>query len=568
MIKILLYFLGFLIGTFFVMYITDFLIFFDFKTKTKGKESFANTQSMIFKGPPPAAKKGKSIVRIRTKPDETPPPLAASVKSSPRIRPIGSLSPIERLIRNSKTGTSRLDNDQSILDSTISSTLRRKSSEDIIRENNNDVEALYTQMPQSARVIRENNNDDATQIPQSTMVNMDEGTSGSISEFNVADNQNIKLISSFYALNKLVENHLCNTKLNNLVSNNEIFENTNLIILYSVYNNNLKDNEWIPDNNFNKNLKFSYKCSVSSPCNIERLTFELNPYVQGINLNNIELSGPSCDLLKEGSNKSINEFSALFLMKIKGFKTLFNDLLRITTMATTKINDRTGRPESIDTSISIAFTNSNKNMQISNRSACNNNESCKKINRLLSEKINIHNTFYYYDKARLNYDVNLIEECNKNDTCKESLPLFQNQLSFFNQLLENEYYNIEIKVGSETFVIYNISESLFKTDSTLIGIIYKDKRITFYINDIVHEFDLLDTPSLVLAHNIPVKVNDNGNINCILYSFAYYKSAICEKDVHIFKMFNYYYMFGANKIYEEKQHYVDENKNLKRKIEK
>lgn len=550
------------------MYITDFLIFFDFKTKTKGKESFANTQSMIFKGPPPAAKKGKSIVRIRTKPDETPPPLAASVKSSPRIRPIGSLSPIERLIRNSKTGTSRLDNDQSILDSTISSTLRRKSSEDIIRENNNDVEALYTQMPQSARVIRENNNDDATQIPQSTMVNMDEGTSGSISEFNVADNQNIKLISSFYALNKLVENHLCNTKLNNLVSNNEIFENTNLIILYSVYNNNLKDNEWIPDNNFNKNLKFSYKCSVSSPCNIERLTFELNPYVQGINLNNIELSGPSCDLLKEGSNKSINEFSALFLMKIKGFKTLFNDLLRITTMATTKINDRTGRPESIDTSISIAFTNSNKNMQISNRSACNNNESCKKINRLLSEKINIHNTFYYYDKARLNYDVNLIEECNKNDTCKESLPLFQNQLSFFNQLLENEYYNIEIKVGSETFVIYNISESLFKTDSTLIGIIYKDKRITFYINDIVHEFDLLDTPSLVLAHNIPVKVNDNGNINCILYSFAYYKSAICEKDVHIFKMFNYYYMFGANKIYEEKQHYVDENKNLKRKIEK
>lgn len=546
MIKILLYFLGFLIGTIFILYITDFISFFDLKKK---QEPFANTQSKILKGPPSPAQKGKAIIRIGSKKYEPPPTQT----------------------KKSSVSNSALINKQNagILDNTINTVMRRKSTEEILRENNNNFNALSTattQVPANmAQTSSRMGYTASNQIIQGATNN-----TYSTPEFYGTNDKQLKLISSFYELSKSTDG-VCDTELNSLVTNNEIFQNIHLIILYSVYSNNFKTNEWIPDNDYDKKLIFTTKCSSASKSlceNVSRETFSLNPYIKGININQIELSGPSCDLLTNNANKNINEFSILFMMKIKGFQSLFNDLIRITTQLNTRINPRSGRPEYIDTSISIAFTSRNKNMQISNASACpSNNEPCKKINNMLSEKINIHNTYYYYDIQKMNYDVNMIEDCNKNNECKQSLPLFKNQLTFLNQLLENEYYNIEIKIGSETFVVYNVSESLFKNDSTLIGLTYKNKKIKFYINNIIHEFDLLDTPPLILAHNIPVIINNNGNIDCILYSFAYYKSAICEKDVHIFKMFNYYYMFGSNKIYDEKQNYLRENTNLKNRIE-
>ena len=138
MIKILLYFLGFLIGTFFILYITDFLTFFDIKKKQdiETSESFANTQSKILKGPPPPAKKAKEIIKINAKINEPPklsPDIKVSISNSSLIKKntaakvpsVDVLSPLEKMFSKTNTGTKRLDNDESVLDSTIDNTMRK-----------------------------------------------------------------------------------------------------------------------------------------------------------------------------------------------------------------------------------------------------------------------------------------------------------------------------------------------------------------------------------------------------------------------------------------------------------
>ena len=331
-------------------------------------------------------------------------------------------------------------------------------------------------------------------------------------------------------------------------------------MLFSVYNNNAKDNEWLPDNKVHK-----ASIKLIPRTNITRETFGLNPYVSGVNINNNSFTGPNSDLLKKETDKQLYEFSALFMMKIKEFKKRFNYFFEIKSRPLYVLDERTNKKVYLENNVYICVRD-HKNYQTSD-SECNKNESCKKIQNMLQDKINIYNSYYYYDKDKMNDDVESIEDCYKNSECQTKLPLIQKHLTFFNQLQDNNFYNIEIKVGTESFFIYNVNDKIFKNESTLMGLIYKDKSITFYINDTTYNFDLAKSTEIVLENNIPISINDQGNTDAVLYSFAYYDKAICEKDVHIFKMFNYFYMFGANKIYEEKQQFINENKELKKRIE-
>ena len=70
----------------------------------------------------------------------------------------------------------------------------------------------------------------------------------------------------------------------------------------------------------------------------------------------------------------------------------------------------------------------------------------------------------------------------------------------------------------------------------------------------------------IIADSFPVTINDNGNIDMVIYSFSYFDEALSDKDINIFKMYNNYYLFGANQINDEREKYITYNKELKSRI--
>jgi len=62
--------------------------------------------------------------------------------------------------------------------------------------------------------------------------------------------------------------------------------------------------------------------------------------------------------------------------------------------------------------------------------------------------------------------------------------------------------------------------------------------------------------------NDELKINVDGGCDITLYSFAYYQKALCDYYINSYKMYNYYYLFGSNKIEEDKNRFVNENKSL------
>lgn len=369
-----------------------------------------------------------------------------------------------------------------------------------------------------------------------------------------SDTATTSLVSSYAKADTVME---CGTNLSTLPSGSTILDNSALVFLISVYDENkLQEKIWAPINSVvHDTIKF-----VSNGI-IRRETFALNPYVKGAILDTTQLTGPQA---KQALKDDIKNFSILFMLKIKDLTLKFNSIFNIKCKPTYVKNATTGidMPYSNDIYIRIVENSAKE----STSEKCNDNKACKELQSKLNEKINLYNSFYYFDKEKMKTEMDAIKTCNNDPECKEAFSTINEKMVFFNQLVDTKYHNIEIKVGTEVFVVHNINKMLFEDDFTLLGLIVKDKQVSVYLNTSIYNFTLKDSAKLALSED-EIIVNKDANTAMTLFSFAYYNDAVCANAVNIFKMYNYYYMFGSNKINDEKITFVNANKELKKQLD-
>ena len=91
----------------------------------------------------------------------------------------------------------------------------------------------------------------------------------------------------------------------------------------------------------------------------------------------------------------------------------------------------------------------------------------------------------------------------------------------------------------------------------------KDK-ITFILNNNIYNFDYETTDELITS-NQPIIINKNGNIDALLYNFAYYKDNVSNQDINDFKKYVNYYIYGLNYERDNKNNIIKEYNILKEK---
>ena len=324
-----------------------------------------------------------------------------------------------------------------------------------------------------------------------------------------------------------------------------------LSILTSCYDTkNIVDNTWKADNN-NKTL------TLSKP--VSREPFELNPYIQGLNIQDVTIKG-----IQINDTKVLNELSLLYMLKIKDFNNNNNYLFELKCKSSTDFDEATKKKIYSENIIHIVIKD-NSTVELSEiTKKCEDDTDCKLLQNKLNKYINIYNNYYFYNKDRMKKDYKYIAKCRDEEKCKNMLT-FQNELTFFDQLLETKLYSIEIRIGKEIFNIYNISNTMFHNDVIFMGLIIKNKQINFYINNSLFTFER-QIDEDILTDDEPFSINENGGCNIVLYSFACYQTAICDTDISTFKLYNNYYLYGTNKYQDNIDMLQTANNELKKKL--
>lgn len=251
-------------------------------------------------------------------------------------------------------------------------------------------------------------------------------------------------------------------------------------------------------------------------------------------------------------------------MKVHDFYNKYNYLFELKCKPSYGFDKDTKEKIYFDNSVHILIKDRASIQPSATSDECKKDKECQTLQNKLNENINIFNNFYFYDKDAMQKDKEYINKCKNDPVCKDKLT-YQNELQFFNELLDTNVFNIDIRIGQETFHIYNVNSTVFKNDLTFIALIVKENNVYFHLNSNVYHFVRQPSKSVsqeIEIDNKPFIINENGGCNITLFSFAYFDTAICDYDLSAFKLYNYYYLYGANEIDEDKRILTNFNKEL------
>jgi hypothetical protein len=311
-----------------------------------------------------------------------------------------------------------------------------------------------------------------------------------------------------------------NYDTNVISSNSDIIDNFNFLkllrrkdlkVLISSYNKeniNINNLEWITDNkDYNNNIILKL-----SSDDITKELYSLNPLINGYNILNVSIDGPSNDIIYS-NDKTINKFSILFMFMYKKFMNNNNNLFIIYGVDNKNIviNIRENK-----------YSNEYYNVNITNdTNDLNNSYDTHDIDN----SVNLLNNYHYYD----NYDI-----LNKTKEQKSY------KLSYSDKL-----YTIEIIIDDSIYNINNINMEKLKDDVIFLGLIMNIDDVVFYLNNFKYEFKRRSASEIKIGKN-PFIINKNKNCNIVLYSFAYFNNSISEKDLNLFKHYNKYKLHGVD----------------------
>ena len=286
-------------------------------------------------------------------------------------------------------------------------------------------------------------------------------------------------------------------------------------VLISSYNkDNINNLEWYTDNKkYNNNIMLK----LSSDDIIKEFN-NLNPLVNGYNIQNVSIEGPS-NIIMYNNEKIINKFSILFMFIHKKFHSKINNLFIIYGVDSKNIVINIKEKDYYNDYFKIK-NNMNDNMNDNND--LNDEYDTNNINK----GINLLNNYHYYE----NHDI-----LSKNVKEQKSY-----KLSYFEKL-----YTIEIIIDDSVYNIHDINLETLKDDIIFFGLTMNIDDVVFHLNNTKYEFKR-NTANGIKVSNIPFIINKNKSCEIVLYSFAYLNEAINDKDLKTFKLYNKYKLHGID----------------------
>ena len=282
-------------------------------------------------------------------------------------------------------------------------------------------------------------------------------------------------------------------------------------VLISSYNmDNINNLEWYTDNKkYNNNILLK----LSSDDIIKELN-NLNPLVNGYNIQNVSIEGPS-NIIMYNNEKVINKFSILFMFIHKKFHNKINNLFIIYGIDNKNIV------------INIKEKDYNNDyFKIKNNMNDNNDLNDEYDSNNINKSINLLNNYHYYE----NHDI-LSKDIKEQKSYK---------LSYLEKL-----YTIEIIIDDSVYNIHDINLETLNNDIIFFGLTMNIDDVVFHLNNTKYEFKR-NTANGIKVSNIPFIINKNKSCEIVLYSFAYLNEAISEKDLKTFKLYNKYKLHGID----------------------
>ena len=307
-----------------------------------------------------------------------------------------------------------------------------------------------------------------------------------------------------------------------ILSNKDLIDNFNFVkllkkkemrVLISSYNNeNISNLDWITDNkDYNNNIRLKLSSN-----DITKELNNLNPNVNGYNIQNVSIEGPANNILYN-NEKTINKFSILFMFMHKKFTSMNNNLFIIY-----GVDNR-----NIVINIKDNEYNNNNYYNVNNYDTDNNDlDGVVYDKNDINKSINLLNNYHYYE----NYDV-LSNKAKEQKSYK---------LSYFEKL-----YTFEIIIDDSVYNINDINMETLKRDITFLGLIMDNDDVILHLNNTKYEFKRNNANEIKIAKS-PFVINKNKSCEIVLYSFAYFTEAISDKDLKTFKLYNKYKLYGVN----------------------
>ena len=320
-----------------------------------------------------------------------------------------------------------------------------------------------------------------------------------------------------------------------ILSNKDLIDNFNFVkllkkkemrVLISSYNNeNISNLDWITDNkDYNNNIRLKLSSN-----DITKELNNLNPNVNGYNIQNVSIEGPANNILYN-NEKTINKLSILFMFMHKKFTSINNNLFIIY-----GVDNR-----NIVINIKDNEYNNNNYYNVNNYDTDNNDlDGVVYDKNDINKSINLLNNYHYYE----NYDV-LSNKAKEQKSYK---------LSYFEKL-----YTIEIIIDDSVYNINDINMETLKRDITFLGLIMDNDDVILHLNNTKYEFKRNNANEIKIAKS-PFVINKNKSCEIVLYSFAYFTEAISDKDMKTFKLYNKYKLYGVNNKIEDVK--PNENRN-------
>ena len=323
--------------------------------------------------------------------------------------------------------------------------------------------------------------------------------------------------------------------MNIVLSNSDIIDNFNfkkllkrrdLKVLISSYNkDNINNLEWITDNkDYNNNVILKLSSN-----DITKELYNLNPLINGYNIQNVSIEGPSNTIIYS-NDKTINKFSILFTFMYKKFNDNNNNLFIMYGIDNKNIVVNIRENKYSNEYYNVNNTNDNNDLNSSYDT------------RDIDKGINLLNNYHYYD----NLDI-LSNKAKEQKSYK---------LSYSEKL-----YTIEIIIDDSIYNINNINMEKIKDDVIFLGLIMNTDDVELHLNNFKYEFKRKSASEIKISKH-PFIINKNKNCDIVLYSFAYFNDAISKKDLNSFKLYNKYKLHGVDNMSDDT---IDvDNSNIKK----
>ena len=324
---------------------------------------------------------------------------------------------------------------------------------------------------------------------------------------------------------------------NVVLSNSDIIDNFNfkkllrrrdLKVLISSYNkDNINNLEWITDNkDYNNNIVLKLSSN-----DITKELYNLNPLINGYNIQNVSIEGPSNTIIYS-NDKTINKFSILFTFMYKKFNNNNNNLFIIYGIDNKNIVINIRENKYSNEYYNVNNTNDNNDLNSSYDT------------RDIDKGINLLNNYHYYD----NLDI-LSNKAKEQKSYK---------LSYSEKL-----YTIEIIIDDSIYNINNINMEKIKDDIIFLGLIMNIDDVVFHLNNFKYEFKRKSASEIKISKH-PFIINKNKSCEIVLYSFAYFNDSISEKDLNSFKLYNKYKLNGVDNMSDDTINDDVDNSNIKK----